>query len=697
MAGQIERRALVAFRDGLFFAAVFIYTWLEIDPRLLHHCLLSQWVCPTFSLAPGFLGRFINHPGGPAEYLTALLLQSYYLAALGAGVITLQIALVCLLTRAYFKALTGAAESVLSYLIAMALVAVYNDYDHLAPTVYFLAALAGTTLYVKAAPRNLLLRTAVLLLVMAAVWYVASGMIVLCASLCVVYDISRKGRRAQAIAGVVAVAAVAALYAFGAGRWPGLAAERREWFDFEWALWWVLWRCVVLFFPVAAVVAAFREQIGRGVRKFLGLLWPRLAEAMAQRPSRHDAGPKPQKKPWERRFEWVVKTAFLMMAVGAVFLGASHKYGQQRRAVQIDYFATRGQWRNVLAAAEALPEGEYTYLVAHDVNMALARTGRLGDDMFKYPQKFPMLLEYKNVALWAHMYKLADTFLALGRINDAEHCAHEALVMFGPQPEILQFLAFIKMVKSQPDQARVFLNALSYDLVHGGWASDRLRELADDPSLSSDAGVQEARARMLRWDDVAEVFPYRVSVTETAGGRQETVSTVTSYETVLRDVIRPEEGAPQTQPGEPSTKPAAPATRTGGSPKPVVNRLAFEYLMAMHLLYWAPMDPRNPASALLRMEGLERFINNIRLWDAVGYREIPRHYEEAILVYEDETGVGVDLGKRQISPGTMARFEKYKEMVYRHRGNPAAAFQEMAASMADTFFFYWTYGPGVYK
>jgi len=82
-----------------------------------------------------------------------------------------------------------------------------------------------------------------------------------------------------------------------------------------------------------------------------------------------------------------------------------------------------------------------------------------------------------------------ELLLRLGCVNEAEVSASEALEMLGPRPRILRELALISVVKRRPDTARVYLCALSKDIVHGGWASERLRRLHDDPSLASDKDI----------------------------------------------------------------------------------------------------------------------------------------------------------------------------------------------------------------
>jgi len=106
------------------------------------------------------------------------------------------------------------------------------------------------------------------------------------------------------------------------------------------------------------------------------------------------------------------------------------------------------------------------------------------------------------------------------------------------------------------------------------------------------------------------------------------------------------------------------------------NRMAIEYLMALYLLTGQ----------------LDKFIENLNYLDDLDYSEIPRHYEEAILVYTSVSKKLVNLRGRRISPQSHRRFEDFIQVFNRHGGNTQAAFDELAKNYGDSYFFYYTYG-----
>jgi tetratricopeptide (TPR) repeat protein len=102
------------------------------------------------------------------------------------------------------------------------------------------------------------------------------------------------------------------------------------------------------------------------------------------------------------------------------------------------------------------------------------------------------------------------------------------------------------------------------------------------------------------------------------------------------------------------------------------NRMAFEYLMAHYLL----------------ARQLDKFAGELKRLEDFKYDGIPRHYEEAILLFQKLQGRAVDVGGRQIRPETRARFEEFAAGVNRGRYEGAAGRQALAREFGKT---YWRY------
>ena len=110
------------------------------------------------------------------------------------------------------------------------------------------------------------------------------------------------------------------------------------------------------------------------------------------------------------------------------------------------------------------------------------------------------------------------------------------------------------------------------------------------------------------------------------------------------------------------------------------NRMAFEYLMAWYMLTGQ----------------LDSFVQCLDRLGDFDYPEIPRLYEEAILVYQLKTGRKVDLKGRQISSKTYQRVRHFTHIVHGFdRDNKKGAMLATAKDFADSYFFYYNFGSSV--
>ena len=110
------------------------------------------------------------------------------------------------------------------------------------------------------------------------------------------------------------------------------------------------------------------------------------------------------------------------------------------------------------------------------------------------------------------------------------------------------------------------------------------------------------------------------------------------------------------------------------------NKMAFEYFMAYCLL-----------------EGqIGRFAKQLHRLNDFDYPRIPRHFEEAMLVYNQIAGAkGIVLPGKDISEETVREFEDFNRIRAAYKGNKAAARGELM-KYRDTYWFYglYYYRPG---
>jgi hypothetical protein len=105
------------------------------------------------------------------------------------------------------------------------------------------------------------------------------------------------------------------------------------------------------------------------------------------------------------------------------------------------------------------------------------------------------------------------------------------------------------------------------------------------------------------------------------------------------------------------------------------NKMAFEYFMAYCLL-----------------EGrIGHFVKNLQRLSYFDYPKIPRHFEEAMLIYNQLAGgKGIALQGKEISDRTIRKFDDFNSIMSKHKKDKTAARKELT-KYRDTYWFYGLY------
>lgn len=103
------------------------------------------------------------------------------------------------------------------------------------------------------------------------------------------------------------------------------------------------------------------------------------------------------------------------------------------------------------------------------------------------------------------------------------------------------------------------------------------------------------------------------------------------------------------------------------------NRKVFEYKMAWYLL----------------SKNVEPVTKNIKKMKELGYKQIPRHVEEAALAYLNSTGELPDMGGFTISQSAKQRFNNYASEYKGVRQNSPSAKEKIRNEFRNTFWFYY--------
>ncbi len=320
-------------------------------------------------------------------------------------------------------------------------------------------------------------------------------------------------------------------------------------------------------------------------------------------------------------FRIAVVPFLLTLAVlgGAQAIGPITTNGWLKAGARVEKLYEDEDWDEILQEARRTPKDQYSFGLNMAVNRALYHKGRLAYDMFSYPQQYKMVTGILDVPDQTGMCALSDLMLHLGRPNEAEGFAG----VFD-RADLVRRLAWIKLVKREPRAARPYLNVLADNVKYSAWARELLKRTDADPYLEGPAEVEIKRIR----ENIPP--PDRENLNFLY------VDYILRNPRVYLDPLRAN----------------------------AQNKMAFEYLMAFYLMerklervYEHLID----APPIGFEPGRPSRLNSTYMVDGrpFTYPDIPRHYEEAMLMYEKGTGQALRVPGKTISPQTRARFEAF--------------------------------------
>lgn len=611
-------------KTGVFFALYYLYIWQIVDPRLMHHSFGIQSFYHRFSFHTdwSFFQEHLPRLGGMVEYIARLLSQCYAWGWLGALIVTVVAWCASLATDRIVGRAGRPHDAVWRYIPAAILLVIYSGYNHpLQAVLSLLAALSAHVVYLRLAPQAPERRLAAFLLAFPPLYWFAGAGSLLFPILVAVEELVLGGSKlvaAAALLGMAVVPGVAAMLfdlplaaAYGGFLFsdPGVPPGR-----------WSPTLALYLFFPTVLAGTIFWSR-------------SRAQQAVSVRTGR---GPRAGasgkaatilKSPLSRLpLRGISVAVFFLVLAAAAWISQD---SLTRSVLQIDYDAQRQRWTEVLRTVDRLPAGFYTVRCHRNTMLALYHTGRLGDDMFRYPQRPGVDLyytpqPYRDLGI---SYQESRLFLELGQVNQAERCACEALVASGDHPAVLQQLAVINIVKDCPETARIFLKAWEKHLFHRQSAREMLRLLEADPRLEQHPQVSRLRQNMSDKDLVLD-------------------------ENTVEDSLQ---------------------ALLDKNPR---NQLAFELLMAHYL----------------SVARVEKIVENLPRLKTLGYRRVPRHYQEALVLHAEAAArFAAELGW-SLDPEVLRRAREFQQICSRAASPREASKVALAAGLGDSFFFFSIYG-----
>lgn len=191
-------------------------------------------------------------------------------------------------------------------------------------------------------------------------------------------------------------------------------------------------------------------------------------------------------------FRWDLKyiTAASIVFLALTFFLLRFGYDSRNNKLQeIDFHVQKANWEKVLKLSGKYPGKNQ--LVLYYTNLALYKTGRMGDQLFFYPQSGTkgLWLEWKRNEV--NPYYGGEIFYHLGFGNEAFRWAFEAMEAKGVNPRSLQRLIVTAIVNGNNDVALKYTRILRQSLFYRKLARHYERLIADPVLLKEDREIAQ--------------------------------------------------------------------------------------------------------------------------------------------------------------------------------------------------------------
>jgi hypothetical protein len=430
---------------AIFFLCFYVYTWKAVQPYLIYHSLGIVIKASFFSKGWLYFTEQWSQLGGPVEYFAAFLSQWYYYNWLGALIITLVTALLCISTTIFIRSTTKKSGSILGLVPAFCILTIYCSYDNpLLIILGLLFAIISSVIHISSDSGSTWYRLGRFVIMFVLLYYLAAGISLLFAVIAGIYEVFCRKTPAQGI--LYILSAVIIVFIIGVFALGQEAIDAFLWqTTFHWRL---------------------RTDFTHGFELFmtflycfyillipLGLLWHKLTARFKR-----------------RTLLIAALQATLLLFFGSAVVHLSTDVSRKTACI-IVYMNHHEMWEELLSYIAQMPRKYYSMYHNFCVNRALYKIGRMGDNLFFYPQKPDSLL--LTIAK-----KRSD-------LAEIEAC------------RLFMELGLINLVKGRTKNARMYFEQMSRDLIYGKRGKEFLRGINE--GIEPD-NVKHMRSVMMQSD-----------------------------------------------------------------------------------------------------------------------------------------------------------------------------------------------------
>jgi hypothetical protein len=622
-------------RIFLFFLLLWLYLWLKVDMQLIYHAVGSVAAFPSFFRGWEFFREFLLYPGGIIEYISSFFIQFFYYSWAGALIVTVQLWLFCLFTGYFLQAISAPRLRWVRFIPPILLLVTYNRYTcHFTTSSALLAAILSACLYVKAASRTGFFRLLVFLILSAVVYIAAGGAYLLFALLCIIYELFYKSD--PKTAAIYLAAALSFGYVVGVLFYDvGIA-------DAYTNLTPLSWKILQAKDPKGTIAILFAVYLLLPAVSLAAGLWRQHLTHVAEASLLHKT------KKSKRRTEYKRKYPLGLSKLTSIVLAWYSAVPRRKWAIQtFTLLAVAAASVRISRDIERKAIFEIDYYACNKMwPQALLRVPLAPNNYFT--------VHAVNRALY-HTGRLGDEmFRYRQNPNTLFLTSQELLEAFWKRFDVCLDLGLVNLAEHElveslgtnTERPAILERLALVNLAKGDVSTARVYLTALDKTLFHADWANNYLSK-LESDPNLETDSY-IQHLRTIMADRDGVWLFGENEKVLLDLLT----------------------------KNKHNKMAFEYLMAWYLL----------------TRQLDRFVQNVPRLDDFNYDRIPRHYEEAILLYSYSKNKPIDTHNLRISTEARQKFARFNYILGQHRSDTQAARQSLARDYADTYFFYHVYG-----
>ena len=453
---------------AFFLISGFLYIIFIVQPELIFHN--EQ---PGFILSPVYLNQFFNYPGGLAELMANLIMQSFYFKIAGPVVL---FSVAFLIGWATYKIINSVSKYSLNRIWALipyiCTIALTNNYYFPFSVMVSIALLLIVLLILTNTAKGIFSSILIYTIGAIAVYWAAGSGYFIIFSLSAIF-ISLPLKRWFNAAYIIYVITFALLFPLLASDYLFAVSLKYRYFWFFAPRAWFMKYDPTLFFIFYLVLIPVLTIISKVISAF--------------------GKEKSEEKTKTGLMIFKTSLAIIIILIVAFFSHYSTFNSDAKKTVEADYFCHLGNPEKTAKASTSLRE--YNFGANLNYNLVLSKTGSFTDKFFNFMQIKGTESLHPDVEFASEFSFIAsDYYYDLGFITEARHWAYESLVFYPYSIRAMQNLVKIHLVTGDYKAAERTLKTLNKGLFDKKFVHEYMPYIKDSSLVKNNRELMEKRS-----------------------------------------------------------------------------------------------------------------------------------------------------------------------------------------------------------